>query len=204
MIKSGKSAMIIGNKDTITKKYPNREDYNREVRGLDLMTKAHVNNLVNVININDEDMEIVYKRYFPLMDIVQDNNVKLLRSILVLGAIILDDIHSKGVVHGDFWIGNLMINETGKLIMIDFEETHLLKDELDAYADIYNFLDSLRRAFPSNVDQINTLIERISIVEVTKTMFLGKQRTRITYKPKPGLIGALTGELAAPPYPLAQ
>jgi tRNA A-37 threonylcarbamoyl transferase component Bud32 len=181
----GKSSIITRDKTSISKQYCNRIDYRREVDGIELMQKAQVTSIVKVLNIDDENMNIGYKLLYPLISLDREN---ILHAILLLGSIILDEIHAKGIVHGDFWLGNLVVDDEGKLFMIDFEETHKLRNDVDAFNDILAFLDDLKSSFPTEKHLLDSIIENISVTIKTSYMFLGKERLRSHKEPVSGLI----------------
>lgn len=190
MSEIGKSSLITRTEDTISKKYNNLIEYQREVNGIKIMQNAHINSIINVRTIDDKLMTITYDKLYPVLSIPKHHDIMM--PLLLLGAIILDEIHSKGIVHGDFWLGNLVINEDGKLFMIDFEETHTMVDDEDAFGDILAFLRNLRLSFPVKSKFIDDIIDLISITKRTKVVFMGKEKIRTTTLPKTGLITNFT------------
>lgn len=183
-----KSAKIITNKETVTKIFGHKSDFDNEARGLELV--SGVKGAIEVAEIVEEELTITYRKATKL-EVSPDN----LHTVLAMAAVIIDNMHRADLTHGDYYIHNLMWVEDKhgpELRAIDFETTRETTDEQVKGKDIINFLEYLLielKPYEELKAKIAALLEHVSEV-ITKTVtFLGKPKIRTSRVIRKGIVG---------------
>lgn len=200
MIKHGKNTTIMTNTYTVKKTYISETEFHREIMGIMCMLKANSPHMIPVLRINFPEKSILYERGLPVMDGV--HNDATLTLLLSAGSVILDDLHKRNLVHGDFWLGNLVYrirdsrtgdSRTGDLAMIDFETTVYTTDDALKAKDIFDYLDNLQLYFKSErqLSLLKNIKDTIADTREEETRIRGRLRTMTYYIIKPGVIGNL-------------
>ena len=179
---------------TLSKQYESDESFHAEARGLEI-----VHGLPSIIKVHNIDLDtktIIYEVGEKLMDIIDADT---LRPVLILASNIIDSLHNADIAHGDFWIGNLLVNLQGPvsthgcLRLIDFETTVRTTDVEKKGKDLIDFLEYLL-GYDTLQDEgsqslLRTLIDNVRTTETTQVLFMGRMRTRTRNRIKTGIIG---------------
>jgi TP53 regulating kinase and related kinases len=95
---------------------------------------------------------------------------------------ILAKLHSNGVVHGDLTTSNMMIQENGALVLIDFGLAHISSNPEDLAVDLYvlerallsthpelvdmHFLDQVLTTYKSECKKSDAILQKLSQVRL--------------------------------------
>lgn len=192
----GKSAHITVYKKTVKKTYGRDVDFLRELHGIVLMMESGTPFMVPVHIIDPLKGSIVYSRGARTMDLDRTDDVLI--ALLRSGAEVLDDIHGRDIVHGDFWLGNLVTKldepDSGRLMMIDFETAKASDSLEDKAKDILDYIQNLQVYFKTEGQReiLERVTARVMDTVTEEALIARKLRTIVSQRVKPAIIGRLT------------